>query len=211
MSGSGYQVSPAALQETAKGITDSIDALKGLGIDGTADAGRGFSDMSLRGMQVGHAGLQNTFDEFLSRWSWGVRTLVQDGNQIAQQLGLNAGAYADAEQYATGVFKDLTADVMGDPHLTDSQVESRSWSQVLADNPIHDLTHPDYSAGSWSQAGQHIAQTWQAEGRDMANGPMGLTQQAADAMGIGQQFNHAEDEVFGPTSPQGPPSQQGGS
>jgi hypothetical protein len=198
MNNSGYQVSPATLQETAKGINDSIAALKALGIDGTADAGRGFSDMALRGMQVGNAGLQQTFDEFLSRWSWGVRTLVQDGNQIAQRLGLNAGAYADAEQYAEGVFKDLTADVTGDPHLTDSQVESRSWSQVLADNPAHDLTHPDYSASSWSQAGQHMAHTWQAEGQDIAN-----------TAGVGPQLSQIEHAVSPPASGPGQPSQQG--
>jgi hypothetical protein len=198
VTGFGYQVSPAALQETAKGITDSIDALKDLGIEGTADAGRGFSEMSLRGEQVGHAGLQQTFDEFLSRWSWGVRTLVQDGNQIARQLGLNAGAYADAEQYAEGVFKDLTADVMGDPHLTDSQVENKSWSQVLADNPIHDLTHPDYSASSFAQASQHMAQTWQAEGGDMA-----------DQARIGQQLDQIEHQAASPATGPAPSSQHG--
>lgn len=188
MNGAGYQVSPTALRQTAQGIRDTIGALQTLGVEGTADAGRGFSGLSLRGMQVGHAGLQQAFSQFCDRWSWGVRTLVQDGNQIARQLHLTAGAYADAEQYASGVFKDLTADVIGDPHRTDQQVESQSWAQVAADNPINDLRHPDFSAASWQHAAGHIATTWQAETQDMAGVPM---DQALAAAG---------------TSPQPPPT-----
>jgi hypothetical protein len=158
-------------------------------------------------MQVGHAGLQATFGEFCDRWSWGVRTLVQDGNVIARNLDLTAGVYYDAEQYASGTFKDLVSDGMGDPHLSDSQVEGMSWSQVGSDNPINDILHPDYSAQSWDQAGQDMASTWKNEGRDVANGPFGLVATAADATGQGQRLQDLENSAFGPAGQQQP--QQG--
>ena len=81
--GDGYGVDPNALRATAKGIDDAIAELKTLGVDGSAGMGRGFSGLALRGMQVGPGGLQQAFEQFCERWPWGVRTLVQDGNQIA--------------------------------------------------------------------------------------------------------------------------------
>jgi hypothetical protein len=54
----GFGLDPAALQETADGINATISELKTLGIDEGAELGRGFSGLSLTGMQVGHAGLQ---------------------------------------------------------------------------------------------------------------------------------------------------------
>lgn len=203
MSGAGYEVSPSALQETAKGIDDTIGHLKDLGIEGTADAGRGFSQMSLRGMQVGHQGLEGAFNDFLDRWSWGVRTLVQDGNQIAIQLHLNAGAYYDAEQYASGTFKDLTSDVMGDPHKSDEQIEQESWAQVGADNPINDIAHPDFSASSYARANQDMDTTWKSEAHDLVNGPLGANQTLAEATGMGTQLSEVEDRAFGPAPAQG--------
>jgi hypothetical protein len=194
----GYQVSPAVLQQAAKGIEDTIDDLKGLGVEGTADAGRGFAEMALTGVQVGHSGVQGAFGQFLDRWSWGVRGLVEDGNAIAKALDLNAGVYYDAEKYASGTFKDITADVMGNPHLSDQQVEQESWAQVAQDNPINDVLNPDFSAKSMAQAGQQIEQTWKQEGRDLAGGPFGLGTTVIDATGHGQAFQQGEDAVFGP-------------
>jgi hypothetical protein len=169
---SGYQVNPAALRQTAAGIQDTIDELSTLGVTGSAEAGRGLSTLSLSGTQVGHQPLQAAFTQFLDRWTWGVRTLVQDGNQIAQLLNLNAGVYHDMEQYASGTFKDLTADLLGNPQQTDTQVEQRSWAQVRADNPRTDAEHPDTSAESLAQAGHHIAITWQGVAQDLASPPL---------------------------------------
>ena len=53
----GYEVSPALLKEAADGINEAIDLLKDLGVEGTADAGRGFSNLELTGEQLGHAGV----------------------------------------------------------------------------------------------------------------------------------------------------------
>lgn len=182
---SGYEVSPAALRQTAAGIRAALDELQELGVAGTAEAGRGLSALSIHPTQVGHQPLQSAFDQFLDRWAWGVRTLVQDDNQIAQLLNLNAGLYHDAEQYASGTFKDLTADVLGDPHATANQVEQRSWAQVRADNPHTDFQHPDTSASSLAHAAQHIASTWQGVAGDLISPQRQAEQQLATAAGTG--------------------------
>lgn len=199
---SGYSVSPDLLKKTAQGINDTLGELKSVGMAEGADAGRGFSQLQLRGMQVGHQGLEQAFQQFCDRWSWGVRTLAQDGNHIAQQLNLSAGSYQDMEQYASGALKDVMADAMGNPHTTDDQVEKESWGQVAADNPINQALHPDLSARSWEKTGQDAAQTWKNEARDVAEGQFGINKHLADALGQGQQFTQAENEAFGPPAGQ---------
>jgi hypothetical protein len=193
----GYDVTQQALALAAKGINDTIAELKTLGMDEEAEIGRGFSSLALRGMQVGHQGLEQAFGQFCERWSWGVRTLVQDASQIAASLGLSAGAYYDAEQYAQGTLKDVVSDTAGNPHLADAQVEKQSWSQLV------NAQVPDYSGESFKQAGQDMEQTWKAEGRDVLEGPMGRNKELADALGAGQAFDQAEDEVFGSAPQQG--------
>jgi hypothetical protein len=198
----GFGLDPAALQETADGINATISELKTLGIDEGAELGRGFSGLSLTGMQVGHAGLQGAFDQFCERWSWGARTLVQDGNEIAARIGLAAGMYKDVENYAIGTLKDLIVDASGNPHADAKTVENESWSQIASDS----AAHPDYSAQSWDKAGQDMAAQWKAEGRDLAEGPFGLGKKVADMAGNGAGFAHAEGQVFGAA-----PKQAGGS
>jgi hypothetical protein len=162
----GFTVDRAALLETARGINATISALEGLGFDEEAETGRGFSGLALSGLQVGYADLQSAFSGFCDRWSWGVRTLVQDGNQIAQRLGLSAGNYADAEQSIIASLKDLVDAGMGDPHLSDSQVAHGSWAQAegLAPGQAPD----DFSGAAWRQAATQMGRTWQAEGHDAA-------------------------------------------
>jgi hypothetical protein len=111
----GFTVDRAALGEAAQGISDTIGALGQLGFAEEAGVGRGFSGLALSGLQVGDAGLQDAFSGFCDRWSWGVRSLVQDGSEIAVRLGLNAGIYADAEQYVVGQLKNVTDAATGDP------------------------------------------------------------------------------------------------
>jgi hypothetical protein len=163
----GFTVDRAALRETAQGINDTIGALEQLGFTEEAEVGRGFSGLSLSGLQVGDAGLQSAFSGFCDRWSWGVRTLVQDGNQIAQRLGLTAGAYSDAEQTVIGSVKDLVDAGLGDPHLSDSQVAQGSWAQAEGVAPGQQPN--DFSGQAWQQAGSQMGQTWQAEGHDITH------------------------------------------
>lgn len=152
------QVDPQQLKAAADGINEVVGELKGLGIDETGEFGRGFSQLELTGKQIGTPGLHQAFNDFCDRWSWGVRSIVQDSSEIAKTLDLNAGAYYDADQYGANTLKGLVADAIGNPHLTDDQVHQESWGQVWADNPINDdILHPDYSVesfkGALSQAG----------------------------------------------------------
>jgi hypothetical protein len=180
----GFSVDRAALTATARGINDTIGSLKGLGLDETAEAGRGFSGLALTGPQAGHAGLASAFGDFCDRWSWGVRALVQDGSQFAARLGLNAGIYADTEQYLTRVAKNLTVAVAGDPHLTDGQAAQASWPVDAAG-----LTGAQTPEGglTWSQMGGQAAQQWSRAGRAELNGPGGLYRDIWNATGHGQE------------------------
>ena len=190
----GYDVSPDLLQEASSGINDTIAELKTLGITEAADEGRGFGSLALTGMQLGNQDLTTAFGSFADRWSWGVRTMVKEGDQIAQLLSLSAGTYHDAEQYAIGVLKDAVNAVAGDPHAGEQQVENQSFSQILG------ADKPDYSAASWNKTAQNASTTWAGVGRDVAEGPMGINKAIADQTGFGQQFSAAEDHVFGPGS-----------
>ena len=179
----GFSVDRAALSATAQGINDTIGSLKGLGIDETGEVGRGFSGLTLTGPQAGQSDLAGAFGDFCDRWSWGVRSLVQDGNQFAARLGLSAGVYYDTEQYLTGVAKNVTVAVAGDPHLTDGQAASSSWSVDAAgitgaQTPEGDLT--------WSQVGSQASQQWTRVGKDEMKGPDGLYQKLWDVTGHGQ-------------------------
>ena len=176
----GFSVDRAALNETAQGINSTIGALKGLGFDETAEVGRGFSGLSLSGLQAGHADLASALGGFCDRWSWGVRSLVQDGNQFAARLGLSAGIYADTEKYLTGVARNVTAALAGDPHMTDGQAAQASWSQDAAA-----VTGAQTPGGSttWAQTGQQAARQWTQVEHDELKGPDGVVRFLTDATG----------------------------
>lgn len=100
----GYQVDPALLREAAQGINDTISALKSVGISEAADVGRGFSGLELTGLQAGSQDVRQAFSGFCERWSWGVRALVRDGNEIAGR---------NAETTWSGVGRDVAEGPMG--------------------------------------------------------------------------------------------------
>ena len=164
----GFAVDRAALAETAQGLNDVIGALKGLGFDETAEVGRGFSELALSGPQAGDPGLASAFGDFCDRWSWGVRALVQDGNQFAQRLGLSAGLYNDVENEVTGAIKDVTVAGVGDPHMTDQQAAAASWSQDAAG--VTGAQTPEGNM-SWQQAGQAAEKQWEGVGQTALGTP----------------------------------------
>ncbi|MEV6949379.1 hypothetical protein AB0N07_47250 [Streptomyces sp. NPDC051172] len=94
--------------------------------------------------------------------------------------------------------KDVVSADIGNPHLTQEQVEGQSWSKTLSDNPFNDVRQADYSEKSMQETLQHSAQTWKAEGRDMMDGPMGVQKHLADVTGYGAEYDQAQDEMFGP-------------
>jgi hypothetical protein len=162
----GFAVDRAALAETATGLNDVIGALSGLGLNETGEVGRGFSGLEMSGLEVGASDLAGAFADFCGRWSWGVRTLVQDGNQFAVRLGLSAGVYSDVEKQITGAAKDVVVAVAGDPHMTDQQAAAASWSQDAA---MVTGAHTEGGDMTWSQAGDAMKQQWQAVGTDVMN------------------------------------------
>jgi hypothetical protein len=164
----GYAVDRAALAETAQGLNSVIGQLKGLGLSETGDVGRGFSELALSGLQAGNGDVAGAFGKFCDRWSWGVRTLVQDGNQFAKRLGLAAGLYNDVENQLTGAIKDLVVAGVGDPHMTDQQAASASWSQDAA-LVTGDQT-PDGSMTP-QQGLQAARQQWEGVGQTAMNTP----------------------------------------
>src|ERR1700749_4664068 len=147
----GFSVARAALNESARGINDSIAALKSLGLDETAEVGRGFSGVALSGLPAGDAG-----------------------------LGLTAGIYADTEQYLTGVAKNVTVALAGDPHLSDGQAARASWSRDAAG--VSGAATPG-SGTTWAQAGQQARQQWAEVRRDELKGPEALYHRLSDATG----------------------------
>jgi hypothetical protein len=164
----GFAVDRAALAETAQGLNTVIGALKGLGFDETAEVGRGFSGLALSEPQAGDGNLASAFGNFCDRWSWGVRALVQDGNQFAERLGLTAGLYNDVENEVTWAIKDVVAAGAGDPHMTDQQAATASWSQDAAgitgtQTPGENMT--------WQQAGQAAKQQWEGAGQTALGTP----------------------------------------
>ena len=160
--GDHLNVDPTTLQDAASGINAVVGELKGLGIDATGAEGRGFSELELSGTTIGHPDIKSAFDTFCDRWTWGVRSLVQDANAIAQALDLSAGKYYDEDQYNQNVLKRLVTDGMGNPHLTDDQADQRSWGDTFGDNPFTQTKNADYSAESWDKAGESMKETGSA-------------------------------------------------
>lgn len=146
---------PQALVDAARGIDTVIGELADLGTAGSGQAGRGFSLLSLSGLQVGHTGLKEEFDEFCDRWSWGVRALVQDGQRLSEGLALNAGTMHHIDEHVATVFRGVAVDLAGDPRLSDDEAEARSWGD-LADS----AADADWSQDSFTDAYDESTQTW---------------------------------------------------
>ncbi|MFJ1752747.1 hypothetical protein [Kitasatospora sp. NPDC088134] len=173
---SEYRVDPQALKLAADGINHSIEELKSIGIVETAEVGRGFDNLKMTGMEIGHPELQGVFDEFCERWAWGVRALVQDGNQLAERLNLSAGIYHDQEQYVSNMAKDVYSAAMGNPNLTQEQVEARSWGDTLKDNAVTQFANADYSVQSFQAAALHSDAAWKNTGADLLESKVALGQ-----------------------------------
>ncbi len=164
--GGGFEVDYALLAEAAQGINGVISQLSDLGIVETGEEGRGFALLDMDSEGLGVPSLMSAFSGFTGRWSWGVRTLVQDGNQFAQRLGLAAGVYADTERYLSGVIKVTVNAAWGDPHLSSQQVENESYGTIFsAWKPSMTLT---------PQERQEMDQINSSEVKDIKGGPWWL-------------------------------------
>jgi hypothetical protein len=165
--GDGYRVDPEALERITRGINLAIDELKELGFDIEASQGRGFDELELAGLEVGDAALRETYADFCERWGWGVRSLLGDANEFAARLNLSAGLYHEQEQYASNTLKTLWTATAGNPSLTPEEIEQRSWSDTLKDNPVSHVMNPDLSAESMQDADKAARQAWAQAGEDL--------------------------------------------
>lgn len=153
-----------ALVKIARGINKAHAELKDLGMIGDASVGRGFSDLALSGLQLGHSALAKEFDTFCERWEWGVRALTLRGNSFAQGVGLSAGSYAEQEQYVKDSFKIGVNSLNGNPHLSEDEVKEMSWDTV---RDQHAWDNADWSRESFSEAHSEVKQTWKNTGYDV--------------------------------------------
>ncbi|MFF8291520.1 hypothetical protein ACF068_20135 [Streptomyces sp. NPDC016309] len=156
--------SRAALALIAAGIDKAHEELKDLGMIGRATAGRGFSELALSGLEMGHAGLAAGFGTFCERWEWGVRDLMQRGNAFASGLGLSAGAFHEQELYVKDTLKIAVNGLNGNPHLTEDEVKAKDWDEIRSQRATD---NPDYSPESMAAAHENVKQTWQDTGYDV--------------------------------------------
>ncbi|MFD9573783.1 hypothetical protein ACFWBI_28590 [Streptomyces sp. NPDC059982] len=191
-------VSKAALGQIAEGITKTLAELKELGMVGTASMGRGFSDLGLSGIEAGHDGLASTLRTFCERWEWGVRSLVQQGNDFAAKVGLSAGALHEQDQYIQGGFKVLANSAMGNPYVSEDDITRKGWDDVLADNPYTQIRDADYTPASFARANEEGEEAWKSAVRDVNSSDVLLPNQVIDAAGLRGEVDKVVDDMVGP-------------
>ncbi|MFI6146752.1 hypothetical protein [Streptomyces sp. NPDC051109] len=157
MAGDGdLEVSPAAVASIQVGLRAAIAELRESGDAAGASQGAGFENLSMTGMETGHAGLATDFEDFCERWEWGVRALIQDASTLAGNLGIAAGTMWEEDQYIQGAFKVAANAAYGNPHATEDEIEQKSWGNIFS----ADVYKPDYSAESFEKGAQDIEKTW---------------------------------------------------
>ncbi|MCW7946878.1 hypothetical protein AAW14_34050 [Streptomyces hygroscopicus] len=200
--GGGKDIKATGLNEIAQGITLTLGELKALGIDSAAEVGRGFSNLELSGLELGHDAATSAFKSFCERWEWGVRALVGEGNYFAQAVGLSAGTLYEEDQYVEGALKIGANSLMGNPNASEDDIAKMSWGDLARNNA---LAHADYSQQSFEKALANSEQGWKDAGRDVMTshtlGPMGINPENLHrALGVSdQQYDQALDHTFGPS------------
>ncbi|MFC9205283.1 hypothetical protein ACFT79_29710 [[Kitasatospora] papulosa] len=201
MSGNGgdLRFDKASVLKFTQGVGATIDELGDLGGATGSKMGKGFSALSMTGMEAGHHGLSVDFEDFCERWEWGVRALVGDASAIADRLGLAAGTQWEHDQYVEGTLKVGVNSVMGgNPHATEEEMTQQDWGDVFTP----DYLDPDWSAESFEQAGQEMEQTWKDTGRTVLTEGQGgqRSEMLKDELGISDdRWNRALDDTFGPS------------
>ncbi|MFE1955469.1 MULTISPECIES: hypothetical protein [Streptomyces] len=188
-----------AVAKFTKGVGATIDQLGELGGATGSVMGKGFSELSMTGMETGHHGLSVDFEDFCERWEWGVRALVRDASELANRLGLAAGTQWEHDQYVEGALKVGVNSVMGgSPYASEEDIAKQGWGEVFKP----DALDPDWSAESWDKAGQEMGQTWKDTGRAVLTEGQGgqRSEVLKDALGISDDdWNQALDDTFGPS------------
>ncbi|WP_327578347.1 hypothetical protein [Streptomyces sp. NBC_00145] len=130
MTGGTKDLQVGGLAKITEGITLTLAELKEIGMVGMAGAGRGFDGMALSGLALGHADLTSAFGSFCERWEWGVRSLIAEGNNFAEGVGLAAGTLHETDQYVDGALKIGANSVMGNPYASEDDITKMSWGDL---------------------------------------------------------------------------------
>ncbi|KOX08407.1 hypothetical protein ADL04_04065 [Streptomyces sp. NRRL B-3648] len=149
----------------AKGLTDALGELKELGGFGTSGAGRGFGEIALSGLELGHEGLTGEFSSFCERWEWGVRSLIAEGNGFAQKTGLAAGTYYETDKYVEGTVKVAENAAVGNPYASEEDVEKMGYGDIATSGAYGGDV--DYSKESFEQAWATSRQGWKTAADDV--------------------------------------------
>ncbi|MFI7246454.1 hypothetical protein [Streptomyces qinglanensis] len=192
-----------ALDLIAKGINDALAELEELGMVGEAGVGRGFSEVALNSLQLGHGGLTSAFGDFCDRWEWGVRALVQEGNAFAENVGLSAGTLYQQDQYIQGAFKVAVNAGMGNPYATEEEITGKDWGEVLSNNAYTQIRDADYSSESFQKAHDTSVQAWKTAAWDASTATASPVTEVVDAAGLRDDVNEKLRETIGP-----PPAEQ---
>ncbi|OIJ63247.1 hypothetical protein [Streptomyces mangrovisoli] len=203
MSEGGKDLKADGLALVSQGLTEALAELEEVGMVGEAGAGRGFSNIALTGLELGHDGLTGEFTSFCERWEWGVRSLINEGNGFAVKTGLAAGTYYESEKYVEGSFKVVTNAAIGNPYASEEDVEKMGWGDIATSGVYGGDV--DYSKDSFDQAMSTSGQAWKDAGRDVMTshtlGPMGLNpENLHSAFGVSnQEYDQYLDDTFGPS------------
>ncbi|MFJ2399504.1 hypothetical protein ACIOTI_43260 [Streptomyces sp. NPDC087843] len=187
----------------ARGLTEALGELQEVGMVGEAGAGRGFGNIALSGLELGHDGLTGEFKSFCERWEWGVRSLINEGNGFAEKTGLAAGTYYETEKYVEGTFKVVTNAAIGNPYASEGDVEKMGWGDIATSGVYGG--NVDYSAESFDQAMTNSGHAWKDAGRDVMTshtlGPMGLNpENLHSTFGVSdQEYDQYLNDTFGPS------------
>lgn len=202
MTSGGKDLKTDGLALIAKGLTEALAELKELGMVGEAGAGRGFGDIGLSGLELGHEGITSEFKSFCERWEWGVRSLVNEGNAFAVKTGMSAGTYYENEQYVEGSLKVVTNAAIGNPYASEDEVTQQGWGDIAKSGAYGGV---DFSQESVQQALANSAQGWKDAGRDvMTSSTIGLAgqnpQNLHGAAGVSDaEYERWLDSTFGPS------------
>ncbi|MEU3601273.1 hypothetical protein ABZ714_21520 [Streptomyces sp. NPDC006798] len=194
--------SEAAIARITTGINKALAELRELGMVGSASAGRGFSDIALSGVETGHDGLTSAFTTFCERWEWGVRGLIREANEFAEDVGLAAGAQFEAERYVHGSFKVLVNAGIGNPYASEDEIIAKDWGEVLAENPYNHVRDADYSDESSARADRAVEEIWRETVREVADSPVLPVPRLADAVGLGGELDDLVDRADPPSAPE---------
>ncbi|MQY12373.1 hypothetical protein SRB5_25060 [Streptomyces sp. RB5] len=201
------KIDAQSVQQIQQGMRSAIAELRDIGTGTGSVLGKGFSELSMTGMEAGHHGLSVDFEDFCERWEWGVRALIQDANTICAKLGIAAGFLWEEDQYIQGTMKIGVNSLIGNPHATEDEVTKQSWGDVVTPDA------PDWSAESWDKAGDEMGQTWKDTGRSLVTEGMGgvRTDIMNDALGVDDDaFDQAVDDTFGPSPEERAAAGEGG-